>query len=117
MIHIELDIEKIDQISKIKESENIRFRSFLKGKDDDELDIIVHGLYDEIINQIDCTECGNCCITFRTSLTDKEIDTLSKIDNVSRDVFIEKYTEEDDFEKEKYLKDIPCRVSIRLSTG
>src|SRR4030042_2156501 len=109
MIPIEVDIEKINQISKRKEKENLIFRTFLKGKDDDKLDIIVHGLNEEISGQIDCTKCGNCCINLRPCLTKNEIDTLSRIDNVSRDIFIEKYTGEDNFEKIKFLKDIPCK--------
>lgn len=112
MIPIETDFEKIIQISKQKEKENIRFRTFLKGKDDDELDNLVHGLNKEIENQIDCTKCGNCCVNLRPCLTRKEINILSKIDNISRDYFIEKYTEEDKFENIKYLKNTPCKYLV-----
>jgi uncharacterized protein len=109
MIPIEVDIEKIYQISKRKEEENLRFRTYLKGKDDDNLDLIVHRLNEEIEGKIDCTKCGNCCIYLRPCLTTKDINTLSRIDDISRDIFIEKYTDEDNFEKKKFLKDIPCK--------
>jgi Fe-S-cluster containining protein len=109
MIPIEIDIERISQISKRKESENLRFRTFLKVKGNDNLDNLVHRLNKEIESQIDCTKCGNCCINLRPCLTKNEIEKLSKIDNVSRDFFIDNYTEQDKFENIKYLKNIPCK--------
>ncbi|MFO8067839.1 MAG: YkgJ family cysteine cluster protein [Bacteroidales bacterium] len=109
MIHLETDLEKISRISKSKKRENLSFRTFLKGKDNDKLDVIIQRLNKEIEGQIDCTKCGNCCINLRPCLTKNEIDTLARIDDISSDVFIEKYTEEDNFENIKYLKDTPCK--------
>ena len=109
MITVEKDIKKIKQLAIRNEDQNYRFRTFLKGRDDDKLDSIVHRLNKEIESQIDCTQCGNCCINLRPGLNDEEIDTLSKIDNLPREVFIDKYTEEDDFDHTRFLKDIPCK--------
>jgi hypothetical protein len=109
MTPIELDIEKIDYLSKRKEKENLRFRTFLKGQNDAKVDSIVHRLNKEVESQIDCTECGNCCKTLRPCVTNKEIETLIKIDKVSREYFIENFTERDDLEDIKYLKDTPCK--------
>jgi len=58
---LEVDINKIRRIAKIKESENYKFRSFLKGCDLEEIDIIVKRLYRSISYKIDCKICGNCC--------------------------------------------------------
>ncbi len=52
MIPLELNIEKIEQIRKMKEKENLRFRTFLKGRDDKKVDRIVHRLNEEIERQI-----------------------------------------------------------------
>lgn len=106
---LEIDLNRIKQISKENEDENFRFRSFLKGKDSDKVDRIVHRLYKEIVNKIDCTQCGNCCNIFTTTITDKEIDVLAKNDNFSRDYFIENFTMLDEFENLRYLKDVPCK--------
>jgi len=109
MIQIELDLEKISRISREKESENFRFRSFLKRKVNKTVDNLVHRLNKEIESHIDCTKCGNCCINLKPGITNKEIDKLSKNDHVTSDFFIQNHTEQDDFEELKYLKDSPCK--------
>jgi len=45
---LEVDHNKIRRLSKNKEDENYEFRSFLKGCDLDEIDIIVKRLYRSI---------------------------------------------------------------------
>jgi len=109
MIPLELNIEKIEQIRKMKENENLRFRTFLKGQDNKKVDRIVHRLNEEIESQIDYTKCGNCCKTLRPCVTNKEIETLTTIDKVPREYFIEIFTEQDGLEDIKYLKNTPCK--------
>jgi Fe-S-cluster containining protein len=106
---IELDVEKINRISKQKENENYKFRSFLKGQDSDRVDKIAHRLYKEIAEQIDCTDCGNCCKILRPCVTDAEIDILSKIDNLSQEDFVTRFTEQYEIDHVKYLKNSPCK--------
>ena len=109
MIPLEIDIKKISRVSKIKENENFRFRSFLKGQDGEKVDRIAHRLNTEVESLIDCTVCGNCCENLRPCVNDLEIDTLAKIDHISQKYFIENFTEKDDFENIRYLKNTPCR--------
>ncbi|WP_117879247.1 YkgJ family cysteine cluster protein [Aureibaculum luteum] len=109
MIPLELNIEKIEQIGNLKENENLRFRTFLKGQDSIKVDGIVHRLNEEIESRIDCTKCGNCCKTLRPCVTNKEIETLTIIDKVSREFYIENFIERDDLENIKYLKNTPCK--------
>lgn len=106
---LELNIEKISRISQQKENENYRFRSFLKGQDSDKVDEIVHRLYKEIVEHINCTDCGNCCKKLRPCLTDSEIDRLSGIDNLSQKDFITSFVERDEIDHSIYLKNIPCK--------
>ena len=60
---VKTDLKKIKEVVEKKEDENWEFRSFLKGYDIEveELDSIVHGLFEEVCREIDCTTCGNCC--------------------------------------------------------
>ena len=109
MIPLELNIEKISRISKQKENENYRFRSFLKGQDSDKVDEIVHRLNKEIVEDINCADCGNCCKELRPGLTESEIVKLSKIENLSQKNFVTSFTEQDEMENSKYLKDTPCK--------
>lgn len=109
MRNLELDIETIKLISQEREEENYDFRAFLKGVDSDKVDKIVRKLNNEIISQIDCQECGNCCKSLRPCVTDSEIENLSHLDKTSTKDYMQKYVEIDDFEDIKYLKDTPCR--------
>ena len=109
MRNLELNIERIKLISKRKEDENYKFRAFLKGLDSDKVDKIVHKLNDEIVSQINCQDCGNCCKLLRPCVTDTEIVALSLIDKISKKDYIFKFVEKDDFDDTNYLKDTPCR--------
>jgi len=106
---LEIDIEKIAQLGEQKEEENFNFRVFLKGQDIKRIDRIVHRLDKEIRSQIDCKKCGNCCKSLRPCVTDSEIDTLSRIDNLTLQEFVTKFVEIDNLEGIKYLKDTPCK--------
>ena len=48
-MYLETNLSKIEHLASIRENENIRFRTFLKNKDDVKVDEIVHRLHDEII--------------------------------------------------------------------
>jgi Fe-S-cluster containining protein len=108
MIYIETDLSKIKQLATIRENENIRFRTFLKSKDGVELDCIVHQLHKDIVAQIDCTLCGNCCCQLKPELHEKDIAILSQIEKITPENYIDNYCEKDDF-GEIYFKTIPCR--------
>ena len=109
MKQLELNIEKIAIIGAQKEEENFDFRAFLKGLDFEQVDKIVHRIDKPIRNQIDCEKCGNCCKSLRPCLTDFEIDTLSQIDKLPQQDYINRFVEIDNFEGIKYLKDTPCK--------
>ncbi len=55
------DLDKIGKISERNEEKNRKFRSYLKIRDDKEIDRIVKPIYNRIREQIDCLECGKCC--------------------------------------------------------
>ena len=39
---------------------------------------IVHSLYSRVLDDVDCTECGNCCVELETCFQKDEIERLSK---------------------------------------
>ena len=104
--HIETDLLKIKRFASIREKENIRFRTFLKGKDSDKVDSIVHRLNEELSKQIDCTLCGNCC-NIKPRLRKEDIARLAQLENITPESYQEKYCEKDF--GDIYLKTIPCR--------
>lgn len=109
MTTLELNIEEISRLSKQNENENFKFRSFLKGQDSNNIDKIVHRIYNEIIGLVDCTDCANCCKQLRICLTYKDINRLSKLENLSPEEYEANYIVYDNFAGKKCLRDNPCR--------
>jgi hypothetical protein len=69
---METDLIKIENLAKEREDENWTFRTFLKGYDIKNLDTIVHKLFKQVSEAIDCTACGNCCKAIQPSLKKKD---------------------------------------------
>lgn len=109
MIPLETNLEKIARLSVKNEKENFRFRTYLKMQDSEDVDRIVHLISKEVTEQIDCTACANCCIKLHTNLNDREINTLAKIENLSKEDFIAANLEMDDPLDGYFLKEMPCK--------
>ena len=103
------DPDRLKRLAELREEENFRFRRFLKDQDSKEVDEIVHRLHNRITNEIDCTECGNCCNSLRPGVTNREIERLAGIDGMKPRDFEEKFVEEDYTGQDKCLKDTPCK--------
>lgn len=82
---METDLDRIRQLAKEKEDENWEFRTFLKWCDipDEEIDSIVHRLYQEARSKIDCRTCANCCKEMSPSVNREDMEVLSKSLGVS----------------------------------
>lgn len=104
--NIETELEKIEELGKLREKENLEFRTYLKGQDPDKIDKIVHRLNFEISNQIDCTTCGNCCMKLKPCITNQDIKRLSYKLNLSPKQIKIDYIEID--EREQYFRNLPC---------
>ncbi len=90
------------------EVENLRFRQFLKSKEDDFLDEKVIALHHEIAPQIDCTACGNCCQTLMINVTEKECTSMSAFLNQSVPEFKDQYIETSEAGTMMIMNTIPC---------
>lgn len=107
---IKTDINEIKKLSKIKEDENWRFRSFLKRCNIPfkKIDSSVHRLYREISSQVDCKTCANCCKEVHPVLDQKDIEKFSKGLGISAVQFKDQYlVKEQDSEKFVFKKE-PC---------
>jgi len=107
----ENELAKIKRLAAIREDENIRFRTFLKGKDSVKIDSIVHRLHKEITAQIDCTLCGNCCCQLKPEVYEKDVETLAQIEKITPENYIDLYCEKDEF-GDVFLKTMPCRYLV-----
>lgn len=91
-MRLEINLENIVLIAKRKEDENISFRTYLNAQDSEKIDEIVHRLYEDIEPQIDCVECGNCCLNLRPIVSD-----------------VSKFVEPENIEAYKYLHHFSCK--------
>ena len=104
---METDLIKIKKFSQEREDENWYFRTFLKGYAIKNLDSVVHKLFKQVSEAIDCTACGNCCKEIQPGLKKKDINKLSKSLNILPDQFVTKYVDKDE-DGDNILNQLPC---------
>ncbi len=77
-----------------KRDENMKFRQFMKSRDYS--DRILRRIAEEIEDQIDCTECANCCKVATAVLQERDIERLSGALRLPRARVIAEYAMEND---------------------
>ncbi|MCU7503008.1 MAG: YkgJ family cysteine cluster protein [Ignavibacteria bacterium] len=112
-MYIEKNLEEIKKKARLKRDENFKFRSFLKWIDLEsaEIDSSVHRIYNEVIDQIDCKECANCCLTKMPLLDALDIKRFISSLEIGEEEFRNKYLEEaepDDNKKLYQFNSLPC---------
>ena len=109
---VETDLKKIKQTARKKVNENWEFRSFLKGYDMgiEELDSIVHRLFEGVYREIDCTACGNCCREISPALEQEDIERISPGLAISPENFKERFLVKNDknYSEGFIFKKKPC---------
>ncbi len=110
-MRFETDIKRIEELAAEREDENWEFRGYLKGWCDlssDEIDAHFQRFFEEVSEEIDCTECANCCIKVTPLLKTGEIKILADSRGLSYSTFCEKYLVEDPEEGGFIFKTLPC---------
>ena len=70
-----IQLDKVKAEAKKKESENFKFRTFLKcHADEDKLDSQFLRLHKELFADYDCSKCRNCCKMYKGSIPAEDID-------------------------------------------
>ncbi|MDE5418268.1 YkgJ family cysteine cluster protein [Labilibaculum sp. DW002] len=104
---IEIDLERLKQQAKNTESETKDLFNKLKKKKPKQLDTIVHGLHNEVFEEIDCLECANCCKSISPIIIDKDIERMAKQLRMKPSAFIDQYLNLDN-ENDYVFKQAPC---------
>ena len=99
--------EELKLISERVESENYKFRRYLKGRANPEkLDKYFLDLHNELFEGYDCASCRNCCKELSATITPEEVEQIAACMHMPKEDFIRRYTEEtpDGYE----VRDKPC---------
>lgn len=101
------DLDQIKNIAEAKRPENDVFRAFLKNKNPELIDSLVHTLNDIITPQIDCTQCGNCCKSLMINVSTAEAESLAR--HISMDLpSMKKQFLEESEQGQLVMNTIPC---------
>jgi len=101
------DLERLKQAVIDNEEQHLHFRDFLRSRDSDQIDDMVHRLNDEITPQVDCTACGNCCRSLMINITPDETEKLAVFLEMPLEDMKEKYVETS-LGGDMVLNQIPC---------
>ncbi len=100
-----LDLEKLKAAGQKAEEDNLILRAFLKGRDSDEVDRLVHKLHRELFAEADCISCSNCCRVIVPVLSSKDIVRISRALGMTENEF-----------KNAYLKKVENRWMYKTKT-
>ena len=70
------DLVQIKLLGEKKRDENLRFRKHMKAHDHS--DRVLRRIALEVEEQIDCTQCANCCRVATAKVTERDIERLAK---------------------------------------
>lgn len=71
------------------------------------IDNAIHGLHEQVFQEIDCLQCANCCKTTSPIFRDIDIERAAGHLGISPSVFLEKYLQLDE-EGDYVLQSSPC---------
>lgn len=104
---IHLDIENLPEKARKVEKESKLFFKSIKKSRMRELDDTIHALHEEVFEEIDCLECGNCCRSLGPRIIDKDIDRIGKSLRMKASDVIEQYLRIDE-DGDYVFKSMPC---------
>lgn len=84
------DLVQIRFLGDKKRNENEHFRRFMKSNSHS--DRTLRRIAEEVEEQIDCTECANCCRVASAVINDRDIERLAKYLRIPRAKFLAEYT-------------------------
>src|SRR5579862_7692784 len=90
------DLVQIRLLGDKKRPENERFRRYLKTHDHS--DRILRRIAEGISEQIDCTQCANCCRVATVKLSERDVERLARYFSMKPAAFLAEYAMESEEE-------------------
>jgi Fe-S-cluster containining protein len=86
------DLVQIRLLGEKKRPENERFRKHMKARDHS--DRVLRRIAEEVEQQIDCTQCANCCKVATAKVADRDVERLARYLRIKPAQFVKEYTME-----------------------
>jgi Fe-S-cluster containining protein len=102
-----MNIHDLHKRASQKKPENEAFFRKLAKWDPRKLDERVHQLHDEVFDEIDCLECGNCCKSLGPRITTQDIEKIASSLKVKPGTVMQTYFREDE-DGDFVFKSMPC---------
>ena len=91
-----IDVKRYEELARQKQGEHRKFLAQLKKKAPKNLDKIVQQVHNEVFQEIDCTQCANCCKTLGPDFTEQDITRIAKHFRMKLPAFEEMYLQVDE---------------------
>lgn len=103
----EIDIEHYRDLAQQKHQVHQKFLTHLKKKPPKNLDKMAKEIHEEVFNEIDCTQCANCCKTLGPLWTEADIERVRKALRMKIGDFEAAYLRVDE-DGDKVFQTMPC---------
>jgi len=100
-------ILNLSLLAKKKQKENAAFFRQLTSKLSAKVDEAFHALHEDVFNEVNCLDCGNCCKSLGPRLTDADIRRISSVLKVKPSELTEKYLLLDE-DNDYVFRQMPC---------
>ncbi|MBK7213010.1 MAG: YkgJ family cysteine cluster protein [Bacteroidales bacterium] len=102
-----IKLEELAKLAKVKSAENKAFFRKLEKMDTRRLDGYFHNLHEEVFDEIDCLECGNCCRSLGPRISDVDVARVSNALKVKPAKLMETYLRKDE-DGDLVFRNMPC---------
>jgi len=100
------NINELKELSAKRKSEwNNWFKKNKKKLE--KMDPVIAGIHNEVIAEIDCLQCGNCCRSLGPRILSSDSDLLAKALRLKPGDFVDKYLRKDE-DGDMVFKTMPC---------
>ena len=102
-----MDIESLPEKASKVEKETKAFFKTIRKNQLRTLDDVIHNIHEEVFEETDCLECGNCCRSLGPRITYKDIERIAKSLRIKPSEVIDKYLRIDE-DNDYVYKEMPC---------
>jgi len=104
------DVSQVKALAELGSEDNYEFRAFLKeiSIPENEIDEAFREAYESVRQQIDCSECANCCKAALPVFSMGEMKRMAQASGMPVEEFMDEYCCEDEYKGEYTFREKPC---------